>query len=47
MLRSIAVVIGQLCARRNVLARIDAHPMVPVHQEDLGIAVGVSAACQA
>ena len=47
MLRGVAVVVGQLGAWRNVLARIDAHAMVPVHQEDLGIAVGVGAACQA
>ena len=46
MLCSIAVIIGQLCAWRDVLARIDAHSMVPIHQEYLGVAVGVSAAYQ-
>ena len=46
MLRGIAVVVCQLCAWRDVLARIDAHSMIPVNQEYLGIAVGVSAAYQ-
>ena len=46
VLCSIAVIIGQLCAWRDVLACIDAHSMVPIHQEYLGVAVGVSAAYQ-
>lgn len=31
MLCSIAVVVGQLCAWRDVLARIDAHTVIPIH----------------
>ena len=47
MLCGVAVVVGELCACWDVLAGIDAHTMIPIHKQDLGIAVGVGTACQA
>ena len=44
MLSGVAVVVGQLCSRSDVFARIDAHAVIPINHEDLGIAVGISAA---
>jgi len=44
VLSGVAVVVGQLCSRSNVFARIDAHAVIPINHEDLGIAVGISAA---